>query len=367
MPGEYDVQEGIIKGKKEDDFWKRVFDSIHDGISIIDRDYNIICVNSTMERWHSDMLPLAGKKCYYAYHGRHMPCEHCPGQITMKERKTNVSIIPSESPMVGWREVNSFPLIDDSGEVQGIIYYIRDITERKRAEEALQETKAQAELYVDLMGHDINNLNQVGMGFLELALDTLDLDEQGRSILSSSLRALESSTRLIDNVKKLQKVKSGKLQRYVVDLGKTLELVKENYSHMPGSNVTINYSPVSNCYVMANELLYDVFANIVSNAIKYAVQDPVIDITIKKAYDGDNFYYKVAVEDNGPGIPDELKARLFKRQLGGDKMAKGSGIGLYLVKTLVNSYHGRVWAEDRVYGDRSKGSRFVVMLPATHA
>jgi signal transduction histidine kinase len=72
----------------------------------------------------------------------------------------------------------------------------------------------------------------------------------------------------------------------------------------------------------------------------------------------------VAIEDNGPGIPDELKPRLFKRQLAGDRMAKGSGIGLYLVKTLVNSYHGRVWAEDRVYGDRSKGSRFVVMLPA---
>ncbi|MDI6895866.1 PAS domain S-box protein [Methanocella conradii] len=491
MLGENKAREGFIKGLGGERFWKRIFDSINDGISIIDRDFNVISVNSTMERWHREMLPLVGRKCYHVYHGRSRPCEYCPALVSMKEKKTHVNIVPREGPMVGWQEVYSFPLLDDNGNVQGAVHYIRDITERKKmedelrdseekfrvlaetspiaimmhqgddfiyvnrtaesvlgcskerllkmkfwepfhpdfqerviagwkarlsrknsydrnevkvvkgdgrerwaevtvglieymgrptdiitisditerkqAEEALQDAKAQAELYVDLMSHDINDLNQVGMGFLELALETLGLDERGREIISKSLRALEGSTRLIDNVKKLQKVKSGQLRYYPIDLGETLGHVKENYSHMPGSNVTINYSPVSNCYVMANELLYDVFSNIVSNAIKYAVQDPVIDITIKKAYDGDNFYYKVAVEDNGPGVPDELKARLFKRRLGGDKMAKGSGIGLYLVKTLVNSYHGRVWAEDRVYGDRSKGSRFVVMLPATHA
>jgi PAS domain S-box-containing protein len=261
-----------------------------------------------------------------------------------------------------WVEVTA-GLIEYMGKPTDVIT-INDITERKHAEEALQEAKTQAELYVDLMSHDINNLNQVGMGFLELALETLDLDESGRELISKSLRALQGSTRLIDSVKKIQKVKSGQLRYYPIDLGETLRRVKEDYSHMPGNSVTINYSPVSDCYVTANELLYDVFSNIVCNAIKYSIREPVIDIIIKKAYDGENLYYKVAIEDNGPGIPDELKPRLFKRQLSGDRMVKGSGIGLYLVKTLVNSYHGRVWAEDRVYGDRSKGSRFVVMLPA---
>jgi len=82
-----------------------------------------------------------------------------------------------------------------------------------------------------------------------------------------------------------------------------------------------------------------------------------------KAYDGGRLYYKVSVEDNGPGIPDEIKPILFTRSLRGTHKVKGSGIGLYLVKTLVKSYNGHVWAEDRVQGDRNKGSRFVVMLP----
>jgi signal transduction histidine kinase len=50
--------------------------------------------------------------------------------------------------------------------------------------------------------------------------------------------------------------------------------------------------------------------------------------------------------------------------LKGNDKEKGMGIGLYLVKSLVDSYNGRVWVEDRVPGDHTKGARFVVMLPA---
>ncbi len=63
----------------------------------------------------------------------------------------------------------------------------------------------------------------------------------------------------------------------------------------------------------------------------------------------DNF----KVEHDGPSIPN------------GTNKAKGMSLGLYLVKTLVDSYNGRVWAEDHVKGDHTRGARFVVMLPAS--
>jgi signal transduction histidine kinase len=72
----------------------------------------------------------------------------------------------------------------------------------------------------------------------------------------------------------------------------------------------------------------------------------------------------VSVEDNGRGIPDDFKRQIFNRMLKGTAKAKGMGLGLYLVRTLVNSYGGRVWVEDRVPGDHTKGAKFVVMLPA---
>ena len=149
-----------------------------------------------------------------------------------------------------------------------------------------------------------------------------------------------------------------------MDIGQILAEVQKNYSHTCDKRTIIRYTPVSGYLVMANELLYDVFSNLVSNAIKHTQADPVIDISLREVHEDGRIFYQVTVEDNGPGIPDELKVKVFNRHLRGDTKAKGSGIGLYLVKTLVDSYHGRVRVEDRVSGDRSKGSRFVVTLPA---
>jgi signal transduction histidine kinase len=74
--------------------------------------------------------------------------------------------------------------------------------------------------------------------------------------------------------------------------------------------------------------------------------------------------YRVSVEDNGPGVPDSFKLKVFNRLLRGDAGAKGMGLGLYIVKTLVDTFNGRVWVEDRVPGDHAKGAKFVVLLPA---
>jgi PAS domain S-box-containing protein len=232
-----------------------------------------------------------------------------------------------------------------------------------QAEEALLDAKSQAELYLDLMGHDINNMNQVGMGFLELALDTLNLDENGQSLLSKPMSAFENSTKLIDNVRKLQKVKSGELCNTEMDIGQVLKDVQFHYSHLHGGNVSINYVPVIGYVVRANALLYDVFSNLVSNAIKHSNGHPIINIKVEQARENNHDYYKVFIEDNGPGVPDDLKPMIFNRRLKGGQKAKGSGIGLFLVKTLVDDYGGRVWVEDRVPGNHTRGSKFVVLLP----
>lgn len=59
-----------------------------------------------------------------------------------------------------------------------------------------------------------------------------------------------------------------------------------------------------------------------------------------------------------------MEEKIFNRLQRGETKARGMGLGLYLVKSLVDSYHGRVWVEDRLPGDYTKGSRFVVIRPA---
>jgi len=129
--------------KDKEHFLENILDSIQDGISVLDKDLNIIRTNPIVERWHPHVMPLVGKKCYQAYHSRTSPCEKCPTRRTLATGKTAYEIVQknglSGTP-AGWLEIYTFPLINSkTGGIEGVIEYVRDITERKAAEEKLAE------------------------------------------------------------------------------------------------------------------------------------------------------------------------------------------------------------------------------------
>jgi PAS domain S-box-containing protein len=127
---------------ERESFLSNIFASIQDGISILDRELNIIRVNPTMEKWYRQSMPLVGKKCYKAYHGTSAPCETCPALHVIKTGKSSFDIIPrrdAEGEIIGWLNLFSFPLIDTAtGEMMGVIEHVRDITDQRRAEDALR-------------------------------------------------------------------------------------------------------------------------------------------------------------------------------------------------------------------------------------
>jgi len=267
-------------------------------------------------------------------------------------------------------EYSSYPIIEN-GIIRGAVVTFNDISERIKAEGEILEAKKRSELFLDIMAHDINNMNQVGIGYLSLLLEALKpgdtIDENSIAMLEKSLGSLENSSRLISNVRALQEVETSEVKLKPVNLCDVLSDVRDQYCRVPGRSVTIDYDHSPECMLDANELLKDAFSNLVGNAIKHS--DPsrplAIDIRQARVRDGDEDYYRVAIEDDGPGIPDELKGKLFTKFQRGQTRAQGKGLGLYLVKALVEDFRGRVWVEDRVPGDHTKGCRFVVMLPAS--
>ena len=249
-----------------------------------------------------------------------------------------------------------------------LMAFARDITERKKTEKALLESKAEAELYVDLMGHDINNMNQVAMGFLEIALDIIKtegkVDKTNIDLIAKPYEMLLNSSQLIDNVRKIQREKAGRYEHLVMDMGKVLQDVKNSNFAVEDRDIKIELTKDSECQVAANELLKDIFINLVGNSIKHSSGPLLINIEMTMVADHGISYCRVSVEDNGPGIADEIKSKLLNRLSPEDTRARGKGFGLYLIKQLVGDFNGKFWMEDRVPGNHTKGARFVVMLPA---
>lgn len=126
--------------KKKEEFLNSIFNSIQDGLSVLDRDLNIVKVNSKMKQLYPHMVPLEGKKCYFAYHKRDSVCSFCPTVLAIKDDKLNSAMVPYTGPEgdSGWLELYVYPLHDYNGSVIGAVEHVRDITEKRELEDRLR-------------------------------------------------------------------------------------------------------------------------------------------------------------------------------------------------------------------------------------
>ncbi len=228
-----------------------------------------------------------------------------------------------------------------------------------------QESRAQAELYMDLITHDTANLNTVAQGNIDLVLTRNHIEKNDEAKLTRALEAQRSITNLIEVVRKLQALEQDEAGCFVVDVNACIERAIESVRTLQeGERVRIVFDPFPNSAVLSTDLLTEVFRNLIENAIKHSKGPVVIEIKMEKVTRDRQDYWKFVVEDNGPGIPDTIKKTIFSRLMRGKTTASGRGLGLFLVSKLVNRCNGQVWVEDRVHGDHSKGAKFVILLPA---
>ena len=220
-----------------------------------------------------------------------------------------------------------------------------------------------------VLRHDIRNDMNTIVAWGEMLED--EVTPEGRDKLDRILRAGRHVVELTNVARDLSEIIHGdeSPNRTPISLRRILtEELEKRREAFPDAEITMSDPPDPDTRVLANELLSSVFRNLVNNAVQHNyVARPRVWIFVEETDES----VRVAVADNGPGVPDDMKATLFGEGQKGLESG-GTGIGLFLVQRLVESYGGDVWIEDRTAEDRfgdadetaPTGAVFVVELPA---
>jgi signal transduction histidine kinase len=251
-------------------------------------------------------------------------------------------------------QVSSSPFYAGDTET-GSVVILSEVTERERYRRDLERKTEQLALLNRIVRHDIRNEMGVVIGWGQTLEGHVDSD--GRDALDRLLGAANHVVDLTDRAREFVTAldEDERPETQAVDLVATLEteLEKQRSAH-PEATITVAEDPPA-VAVRANEMLGAVFRNLVSNAIENVDhEEPTVTVTVTEREDS----AVVRVADDGPGIPDDRKDRVFGKGEKGIDSA-GTGIGLFLVKTLVEQFDGQVWIED----NEPRGSVFVVELP----
>ena len=207
--------------KKSEIFLQNIFDAIKDGISVLDNDLNIIKANKWMKDMYSGNIPLLGEKCYKIYQQRDSPCQWCLSLLAIESGETQNEIVPypsNEKPS-RWFNLSSFPLYNSNGQVSGVIEYVKDITEYKKAEESIIENEERLKIIlenlqagviiIDAETHNIVDINPMAVEMIGIRKENIIGKichnficsvEKGKCPVTDLMQKVDNSERILINV-----------------------------------------------------------------------------------------------------------------------------------------------------------------------
>ena len=305
---------------------------------------------------------------------------HATGQTMIGDRIVFLADVPTLGWRVVFREDHGQFVHDLSGPLQTVglilvlllfvvgltlvVVLVRRLRQAREAERRLRElNRSQAE-FISVVSHELRTPVAGVLGFLQTTVDHWDdlsdgqrLDTVRRAV--SNARRLQAMTR---DILDTESIESGRLGYHFqrVDLGSEIETAIEASSDADPTHVITFDAPSEPIPVEADpDRLQQVLANLLENARRNSPpSEPIVIHT--ELVDGSDQRVRVSVVDRGPGVDPDSLERIFNKFVRGDDNAvTGTGLGLYIVRTIIEAHHGRVWCES------SPGTRtaFIFELP----
>ncbi|MCK4882003.1 MAG: PAS domain S-box protein [Candidatus Omnitrophica bacterium] len=331
--------------RAKESFMTNIFSSTQDGISVLDKDMRIMRVNPKMEEWYAHEMPLVGKKCFAVYRGESKRCQVCPTCHVLDNREPAYEVVQKIGPnkeACGWMDLFAFPLLDlKTGEMLGVIEYVRDITERRQAEEDLRKALQEKETLLKEVHHRVKNnlLTLYSLVNLQQISVRGKQEEVGMALEDTKQRisAMGRVHRMLYTSKSFSEIDFSEYIRLLIDEIKVTCSTDEHLIEVKANlePVVLNIDTAIPCGLIVNELLV--------NAYRHAFLDQdngCIDVSLKKK--GKSVELKI--QDDGIGMT-------------GNPLSENSKtLGLRLVTMLSQQLGGRISYKEK------KGSLFTIVF-----
>ena len=260
---------------------------------------------------------------------------------------------------------SKFPLIDSAGRVYGVGAISHDITERKRAEEALRDADRRKDEFLGMLSHELRNPLAPIRNSTYILRHAAPASEQARRAQTVIERQAEHMTRLVDDLLDVTRIARGKieLRRDRVDVGELVRRTAEDFRAMTEEKgVALQVEmPHERLWAHVDAVrVAQVIGNLLHNSAKFTHREGKVVVSAQTRQGR----IEIAVRDTGAGIAPELLPHLFEAFVQGElplaRSEGGLGLGLALVKGIAELHGGSVEAHS---AGKGQGSEFVVRLP----
>jgi PAS domain S-box-containing protein len=370
LEGEHErVEQALINALQE---WEATFNATRDPIMLVDKEFTIVQANHATSRFFGKPLgSILGQTAYGLLYETQLPPDNYPLTIAKQTNKHEDAelYVPQKD---AWVVVSADPVPDDSGNIAYFVHILRDITYRKKAEETL--AKLNQDLHKSVK--ELENSNQEHRNFAHVIAHDLKsplrgigsiadrlirnysgkIDKEGTDQLRLLIIRARRMSDFIDGILRFAEIGYVAEERHDVDVNVLLtEIISE--IAIPETFEVIIEQPMPT--VRAERLrLKQIFQNLVSNAVKYT-DKPKGQIKISCIEEAD--FWKFSVADNGCGIKEKYFEKIFEifQTLASRDKTESTGIGLTIVKKIVELYGGNVWVTSKP----GEGSTFFFTLP----
>jgi len=335
-------------------FHARLLNAIGQAVIATDTDGAIIYWNPAAEQlygWKKDEV-LGSNMVNLLMGDKFQQLKEALDMFSRGKSWTGETIIKRRDGQVLSVIITATPITDDKGEMTGILGVSTDITEQKWMQEVLNEAiekvvELNEKLHVveSLTRHDIRNKLSALNGRIFLLKKHL----KGNTDAQSQLKEMESVSHQILKILEFEKyyVQVGSEERTNIAVDRYVTEASMLFSDLKGAKLTNDCNGLT---VFADSMLRQLFYNMMDNTLKYGEKTTTIRVHYKEEKD----HMRLIYEDDGVGIPDEEKSKLFQEGQG-----KGTGFGLYLIKRICEGYG---WTIQET-GKHGEGVQFTMTIP----